>query len=63
MKANDYMIPHERLTSHNGITIRDYIAIEAMQALINEYHKNYLLNDMPKCAYAIADAMIKESEK
>ena len=61
-KANDMAFPS---TFHNGwgepekgMTLRDYFAAKAMQALI---HKNYF-DVAAKEAYQMADAMLKARE-
>jgi len=47
-----------------GLTVRDYIAIEAMKGILCG-GKNYSTKDIDivSTAYALADAMIAESEK
>ena len=44
----------------NGMTLRDYFAAKAMQALIDN---DGLFSMIPIQAYAIADAMLKERLK
>jgi hypothetical protein len=43
-----------------GMTLRDYFAAKAMQALIDN---DGLFSEIPTQAYAIADAMLKAREK
>ena len=43
----------------NGMTLRDYFAAKAMQALIDN---DGLFSEIPTQAYAIADAMMKARE-
>ncbi len=45
-------------TGHSGMTLRDYFAAKAMQALVNG---NYF-NLTAKQAYEMADAMLKARE-
>jgi hypothetical protein len=42
--------------TQNGMTLRDYFAAKAMQALIDN---DGLFSEIPTQAYAIADAMMK----
>jgi hypothetical protein len=46
--------------SHQGMTLRDYFAAKAMQALLG-YEESTLQNDA-EVAYQMADAMLKERE-
>lgn len=70
MKSSDSVFPiesvdegsHGRKCGKFGITIRDYIAIKAMQALITNYG-NDGYESLAIYSYRTADAMIKESEK
>lgn len=48
-----------RDTYNNGMTLRDYFAAKAMQALIDN---DGLFSEIPTQAYALADAMLKERE-
>lgn len=74
MKANDQAFPravHDVLDSINdsyypptGLTVRDYIAIKAMQGLL--ITNEYLIKEaglLAENSYKFADAMIAESEK
>jgi len=44
---------------HQGMSLRDYMAAKAMQALIDN---DGLFSEIPTQAYAIADAMLKARE-
>ena len=46
-------------TPQNGMTLRDYFAARAMQALIDN---DGLFSEIPTQAYAMADAMLKARE-
>jgi hypothetical protein len=45
---------------HQGMSLRDYMAAKAMQALIDN---DGLFSEIPTQAYAIADAMMKAREQ
>ena len=45
--------------TQNGMTLRDYFAAKAMQALIDN---DGLFSEIPTQAYALADAMLKARE-
>jgi hypothetical protein len=46
-----------------GMTLRDYFANSAMQELIKYYYStNKFLETIPKHAYEIADAMLKQRQ-
>lgn len=45
---------------YNGMTLRDYFAAKAMQALIDN---DGLFSEIPTQAYALADAMLAAREK
>jgi hypothetical protein len=45
--------------TQNGMTLRDYFAAKAMQALIDN---DGLFSEVPTQAYAIADEMLKARE-
>jgi hypothetical protein len=47
-------------SGHSGMTLRDYFAAKAMQALLG-YEESTLENDA-EVAYAMADAMLKARE-
>ena len=44
----------------HGMTLRDYFAAQAMQALLTQGH--IARPNVPGIAYAVADAMLKERE-
>ena len=46
-------------TPQNGMTLRDYMAARAMQALIDN---DGLFSEIPTQAYAMADTMLKARE-
>lgn len=48
-----------------GMTLRDYFAAKAMQAILSEdpeYHQKYQFIDLAHFSYKCADAMLKERE-
>ena len=48
-----------------GMTLRDYFAARAMQAILNEdpnYHQKYEFLDLADFSYKCADAMLKARE-
>lgn len=47
-------------TNSRGMTLRDYFAAKAMQALIDN---DGLFSEIPTQAYALADAMLKAREQ
>ena len=66
MKADDRAFPADaRTQTDGGLSVRDYIAIKAMQSLIiatiqiDSYDEEKLSRD----SYKYADAMIAESQK
>jgi len=46
---------------NDGMTLRDYFAARAMQGLVSK--SSYDFTDIAKCAYLIADAMLKAREE
>lgn len=48
--------------TYPGVTIRDYFAIRALQAILSTNTGNCTCNDLAKDAYMYADAMITERE-
>jgi hypothetical protein len=50
---------HNELKHYNGMTLRDYFAAKAMQALIDN---DGLFSEIPTQAYALADMMLKARE-
>jgi hypothetical protein len=56
-----FPIPFE--THHDGMTLRDYFAAKAMQALLtNPECQLEALDEVPQASYKMADAMMKERE-
>ena len=51
--------PNPHRTDTTGMTLRDYFAAKAMQALIDN---DGLFSEIPTQAYALADAMLKARE-
>lgn len=50
---------------HSGMTLRDYFAAKAMQAILSEapdYHQKYKFFDLADFSYQCADAMLKARE-
>ena len=56
---NEKAFPNPHLRDDSGITIRDYFAARAMEALIDN---DALFSEIPTQAYALADAMMKARE-
>jgi hypothetical protein len=54
--GNEVTFGNLRSNGHSGMTLRDYMAAKAMQALIDN---DSLFSEIPTQAYAIADAMLK----
>jgi len=52
--------PNPHLTDQLGMTLRDYFAAKAMQALIDN---DGLFSEIPTQAYALADAMMKARDE
>jgi len=50
---------NKELRQYNGMTLRDYFAAKAMQALIDN---DGLFSEIPTQAYELADAMMKARE-
>jgi len=47
---------------HDGMSLRDYFAAKAMQAMLSEdpdYHQKYKFFDLADFSYQCADAMLK----
>lgn len=75
MKADKNVFPYRisdgfTTTVHTGLTVRDYTAIQAMTGLLAGISASYSLRGQPmpsyesiaEDAFAMADAMIKQSE-
>lgn len=50
-------------TAHEGLTVRDYFAAEAMQGILANPETEPNIEPVIKAAYQIADAMMKERAK
>jgi len=62
---NEKAFPNPHLRDDSGITMRDYFAARAMQAILNEdpnYHQKYEFLDLADFSYKCADAMLKARE-
>jgi hypothetical protein len=59
MNKIEQAFPNPHRTDMTGMTLRDYFAAKAMQALIDN---DGLFSEIPTEAYAIADAMLKARE-
>ncbi len=55
IKSEHSAIANEYEIEQNGMTLRDYFAAKAMQALIDN---DGLFSEIPTQAYALADAML-----
>lgn len=65
MNKDDYTFPHESIA--HGLTVRDYIAIKAMQGILAnpKLTPNFdtaIEENVESRAYEFADSMIKWSE-
>ena len=52
-------------TAFQGMTLRDYFAAKAMQAILSDdpdYHQKYRFIDLSDFSYQCADAMLKARE-
>ena len=52
----------QHLTQVGGMTLRDYFAAKAMQAMVTHYGTRDM-DDCPPLAYELADAMLAERSK
>ena len=59
---NEKAFPNPHLRSNDGITVRDYFAAKAMQAIIS-VHDNTTLEFVSGKAYQYADAMLKARDE
>jgi len=57
--SNEVKVGNCISSGHMGMTLRDYFAARAMQALIDN---DGLFSEIPTQAYALADAMLKARE-
>ena len=59
-QENAFPNPHR--TDATGMTLRDYFAAKAMQAMLSDepdYHQKYDFIDLADFSYQCADAMLK----
>jgi hypothetical protein len=69
MRADSLVYPHDELRpdgqrrQHFGLSVRDYIAIQAMQGFLSADRFAGSRADLAYNAYIIADAMIAESQR
>lgn len=59
MNMQEKAFPNPRLLGETGMSLRDYFAAKAMQALIDN---DGLFSEIPTQAYELADAMFKARE-
>ena len=61
---NQHAFPTSQIADSDGMTLQDYFAAKAMQAMLG--HPNSKVNASPEdyasAAYAVADAMLKERQ-
>ena len=59
---NEAAFPNPHLRDDSGITMRDYFAARAMQALLSDsdWRQDMDIKDTALAAYKTADAMMKE---
>ena len=57
--SEDAFLEETDYLAQDGMTLRDYFAAKAMQALIDN---DGLFSEIPTQAYALADAMMKARE-
>ena len=57
--SEDAFLEETDYLAQDGMTLRDYFAAKAMQALIDN---DGLFSEIPTQAYALADAMLKARE-
>jgi hypothetical protein len=56
--------PLSRSDLEKGMSLRDYIAVKAMQSFLTGCHEDsYVSDGISIMAYEMADAMLKEREK
>ena len=62
---NEKAFPNPHLRDDSGITMRDYFAARAMQALLSDpdWRQDMDIKDTALAAYKTADAMLKEREQ
>ena len=59
---NEKAFPDQHLRDDSGMTLRDYFAARAMQALLSDsdWRQDMDIKDTALAAYKTADAMMKE---
>ncbi len=62
---NEKAFPNPHLRDDSGMTLRDYFAARAMQALLSDsdWRQDMDIKDTALAAYKTADAMLKEREQ
>jgi len=62
---NEKAFPNPHLRDDSGMTLRDYFAARAMQALLSDsdWRQDMDIKDTALAAYKTADAMMKEREE
>jgi hypothetical protein len=64
--SNEVTLGDLRSSGHSGMTLRDYFAARAMQALLRQY-PDHLMNspasEVASDAYSMADAMLAAREE
>ena len=58
--TNPYAFPNPHRTDLTGMTLMDYFAAKAMQALVSLDETDMEFDEYAGCSYAIAFAMLKE---
>jgi hypothetical protein len=58
-QSNERVVASISISKSQGMTLRDYFAAKAMQALIDN---DGLFSEIPTQSYELADAMLKERE-
>jgi hypothetical protein len=59
-------MPNNERVVYKGMTLRDYFAAKAMQAMLSEdpgYHQKHKFFDLADFSYRCADAMLKERQQ
>ncbi len=62
---NEQAFPNPHRTDITGMSLRDYFAAKAMQALLSDpdWRQDMDIKDTALAAYKTADAMLKEREE
>jgi hypothetical protein len=60
MTIQEKAFPNPHLTHETGMTIRDYFAAKAMQAMMSKTDFDAYYTDVAKWSYELADAMMGE---